>query len=1034
MVKYYFKGTTFVVEDFQKAKRFCSFFPAIAGVDGKPLWAFYANVGQCMGGFGVGSKDTPITPFDSATLAYQNIPLRSFRTFLRVDSKNYSPFFKDDSSKRVMEINKTSITITEENDGYLLTVTYSTVSHKDYPALIRQVTIKNLDNKPHKYDICDGLPVFFPHGLSNVTYKELVSLMGAYCQIDMNNNAPFVKFKTSTGDNSVVSLAKEGNGFVSIDEKGSRLSNVVELAQVFGDDSALLEARNWNNNDVSYFKNLDQQTENQIPCAFSVKDFELKAGESYSFVSLYGYFEDIEHFNRSLNELSYDSLIKEMKVTEDLLESYLPKGIKTSNLLFDEYIRQSVLDNNLRGGFPIVIGDKPYYVYSRKHGDMERDYNAFNIPSNYYSSGPGNFRDVNQNRRSDLYFVKDIKDFNVNIFFSLIQVDGQNPLTVKPTTFTLDDEKVLSKTSKELKADILSIAKDYVPGTLLSVIKKHIKDNNEASKLFEEVIKASRSNLHASFGEGYWVDHWTYNVDLLENYRSVYPDKLEELLFNEDYKYFYSKVYVEPRSEKCVKREDGKIRQYGAVDLRRFKEENEKAGLKGDETLWMKDQNGKEVKTSLAGKIFNLALIKFSTLDYEQMGIEMECEKPGWNDAMNGLPGLFASAMSESVELLRLVNFALDTFKGFENRNIPLLDEQYNLCNVVSSSLAKLNDGSLSSFDYWDKVTTAREKLRKNTHEFAMNSNKSISIKEAISLLENMKEVLSKGINKAKKLGNGIIPSYVINEVDKYEETGRINHLGFEVVKPLHFKTITIPPFLEASARMAKLGQEFFSHKEYELIKQSDLRDQKLGLYKTCADIEDAPFEIGRVHAFTKGWLERECNFLHMTYKYLLGLLKAGLYEEFYDEMKVNFVCNMDPYIYGRSPLENSSFIVPTCNPNKAMHGQGQFARLTGANAEVIDMFYYMFLGPKAFSYQNNELVFTPSPRLSKEFFDNNDEASFPIFNSCVITYHNPNRRDCYKGVNLKYQVNGKEYNSLRGQVAEDIRNGKVKEVRIEIE
>ena len=177
MVKYYFKGTTFVVEDFQKAKRFCSFFPAIAGVDGKPLWAFYANVGQCMGGFGVGSKDTPITPFDSATLAYQNIPLRSFRTFLRVDSKNYSPFFTNDSSKRVMEINKTSITITEENDGYLLTVTYSTVSHKDYPALIRQVTIKNLDNKPHKYDICDGLPVFFPHGLSNVTYKELVSLM-----------------------------------------------------------------------------------------------------------------------------------------------------------------------------------------------------------------------------------------------------------------------------------------------------------------------------------------------------------------------------------------------------------------------------------------------------------------------------------------------------------------------------------------------------------------------------------------------------------------------------------------------------------------------------------------------------------------------------------------------------------------------------------------------------------------------------------------------------------------------------------------
>ena len=27
------------------------------------------------------------------------------------------------------------------------------------------------------------------------------------------------------------------------------------------------------------------------------------------------------------------------------------------------------------------------------------------------------------------------------------------------------------------------------------------------------------------------------------------------------------------------------------------------------------------------------------------MGIEMEAGKPGWNDAMNGLPGLFGSEM-----------------------------------------------------------------------------------------------------------------------------------------------------------------------------------------------------------------------------------------------------------------------------------------------------------------------------------------------------------------------------------------------------
>ena len=82
-----------------------------------------------------------------------------------------------------------------------------------------------------------------------------------------------------------------------------------------------------------------------------------------------------------------------------------------------------------------------YGYTSWKHGDMERDYNAFNIPSTYYSSGPGNFRDVNQNRRSDLYFVNEIKDYNIKIFFSLIQMDGQNPLTVKP--LSLDRKSVV---------------------------------------------------------------------------------------------------------------------------------------------------------------------------------------------------------------------------------------------------------------------------------------------------------------------------------------------------------------------------------------------------------------------------------------------------------------------------------------------------------------------------------------------------------------------------------------------------------------
>ena len=170
-----------------------------------------------------------------------------------------------------------------------------------------------------------------------------------------------------------------------------------------------------------------------------------------------------------------------------------------------------------------------------------------------------------------------------------------------------------------------------------------------------------------------------------------------------------------------------------------------------------------------------------------------------------------------------------------------------------------------------------------------------------------------------------------------------------------------------------------------------------------------------------------------MCYKYLLGLLKAGLYERFYEEMKVNYVYNMDPYVYGRSPIENSSFIVPTCNPNTRMHGQGQFARLTGANAEVLDMFYLMFLGDKAFELKDGELVFAPSPKLSKEFFDNNDEVSFPLFSKCTITIHNPKRLDLYKHSRYVYFVDNKQYDVIKGDLARALRDGQIEELRMEV-
>ena len=62
-------------------------------------------------------------------------------------------------------------------------------------------------------------------------------------------------------------------------------------------------------------------------------------------------------------------------------------------------------------------------------------------------------------------------------------------------------------------------------------------------------------------------------------------------------------------------------------------------------------------RATLFAKLLCLALIKFATLDPLGMGIEMEAERPGWYDALNGLPGLFGSSMPETYELARLLDF-----------------------------------------------------------------------------------------------------------------------------------------------------------------------------------------------------------------------------------------------------------------------------------------------------------------------------------------------------------------------------------------
>src|SRR5262249_13702496 len=144
-----------------------------------------------------------------------------------------------------------------------------------------------------------------------------------------------------------------------------------------------------------------------------------------------------------------------------------------------------------------------------------------------------------------------------------------------------------------------------------------------------------------------------------------YPDQLKPLLVDRREFTFYDNDHVvQPRDKKYVRRDDGAIRQSGAVVrdpekaalLRRRKEDPNKVRAQGG--------TGPIYRTSLLAKILGLIGVKAASLDPFGVGLEMEADKPGWCDALNGLPGLLGSSVHETFELRRFAAYLLELLPG----------------------------------------------------------------------------------------------------------------------------------------------------------------------------------------------------------------------------------------------------------------------------------------------------------------------------------------------------------------------------------
>jgi hypothetical protein len=212
-----------------------------------------------------------------------------------------------------------------------------------------------------------------------------------------------------------------------------------------------------------------------------------------------------------------------------------------------------------------------------------------------------------------------------------------------------------------------------------------------------------------------------------------------------------------------------------------------------------------------------------------------------------------------------------------------------------------------------------------------------------------------------------------------------------------------LPLFLEGPVHALKVQPDVTGARRlYASIKDSDLFDRKLNMYKVNAPLGDQTHEIGRARAFTPGWLENESIWLHMEYKYLLEVLRAGLYDEFFADFKQALIPFQDPAIYGRSPLENSSFIVSSAHPDQSLHGTGFVARLSGSTAEFLNIWSMMMAGEQPFFMQDGELYLAFKPALPGWLFDENGIVSFTFLGGCQVVYNNPGKLDTFANGGLE--------------------------------
>ncbi|KAL3927844.1 MAG: hypothetical protein SGPRY_002646 [Prymnesium sp.] len=1058
----------YIMHDFDKVKPMANFLPGVGGLWGVPMWTFYVNRGQALATFGVKDKDGGLLLFQTAEKTYQVTPYVGFRTLLkgtRASGQKFEtqPFFPESdadpktAARRDMFIGNNEMEIEEMDpvSGIRTNVIYFTSPNELFPALVRRVTYTNEGTDSVDLEAVDGLAKLEPRGtgiaMLSAMGRTLEGWMHVYNFSPDDLTTPFFHLVTSPADTADVTLIKDGYfaaAFMEGEGESTPLPMICDQQLLFGTDTTLSVPRKFfSSSEKQGGASVDdiiaspQSTTSRTPAAFTAAKISLRPGESKTLNLVYGYAPDLDTYKQTiLPKLKQATYMVSKRTEAQSLGVNLTERVSMSSgaPLMDGYIKQNYLDNLLRGGMPVPIGDpakpKIFHAFSRIHGDLERDYNNFVLDPTFFSQGPGNFRDVNQNRRCDVLQLPAVHDFNVRQFLSFVQADGYNQLTVATAFFKIREMWHVHEVASALvapgpvqdKIKTMLLA-PFRPGQFFSdLMKANIHIPMAREELIKVITKYAEQVPAGAYAQnGFWTDHFTYTLDLVWNFLAVFPDEKVSMLYDSaPLPFFFSPGRVANRTEKnMLASEPGTVRQYDAVGNSDAKAEQLEAiygdpGFVGDPGAggtWQRTLKGDTMLVAPITKLLILALNKFCILDPLGMGVEMEAGKPGWNDAMNGLPALFGSEMPSAYELYEIVDFVANTVDE-ANRPTMLPEEVSVWLETIDSLLKKVAAGSLSDFDYWDKAHDALEDYRAKTEATftaAMVPWAASKLGKTSGVFGRMLTRMDKGIKRALSYSTDpskkVSPTYFRFNVQDFELVGSSGR-GLPTVKVLAFDDAEpLPLFLEGPTRHLKTMKhaDVSARRDvYNAVAASTLHDTELSMYKISESLKGQPFEIGRMMAFDSGWLENESIWLHMSYKFYLELLRAGLYAEFFKEIKTGVVCFMDTSIYGRSPLEASSFIVSSAFPDKALHASGFLARLSGTTAEFLSMWNHMMVGPTPFSLSaDKKLQVSLAPVIADWMWRDDGTLNFKFLGSIDVTYVMSSKKNSWESTIKSYDL-----------------------------